>query len=123
MKFTTASWHYRFNTWFNDQIGICRPIYTVKPSICPYFWYTVSGIVCAIMIAPVIAVVFVLGRACGFLFHRAAVPVWDKVANSGISLRPRKPKSLSLAAEWLKAKKQRVCPIIEWEAPEESVST
>lgn len=103
MKISKDSWHYRLVWKFGDR--------SPRTNLCLYFWQVVGNVLKVIVLG-VIGVVF--------------FPIWGPAV--GISLlydlyrqkHPRKmreppePKGPSLIYLWVKAKKDRVCPKIEF---------
>ena len=129
------SWHYRWNNIFRDK-------YTTesKNTLCSYFWYTVfntlvpAGAMCLILVlfyligvdicleygwstwlsVPVgIILYLVVGTVAGVLIGIAWGAV--KLVRRGVEYAgDHKPEKASLVAEYLKAKKRKICPFIEF---------
>jgi len=75
---------------------------------------------------PWITTCIVVGAAIGSFMLKSKIDTWE----ASKPVKPYKPKEPSLFVETLKAKKSKVCPIIQWEdpsptmkAPETSLST
>lgn len=132
MKVRTDSWHYRMIRFWG-----WRP----SPSLCGYFWQAVfaslsafgmgsmlslmAGTVLYAFVVSPIAVYFsyfihvptdMLGRGLFILAFELSIAL---VTSIGVYLggRRRKPGRPALVGEYLRAKKEKVCPTIEfvWE--------
>jgi len=129
MKVSTNSWHYRLIDWLD--FNHCR-------NLCAYFWQAVLAVVLATVVFPV-AGVFTLVVATMPLWHmfhwNFAITVFaigaafieiivllfllrtivkdrheeEMLAGERESLEP------SLAYSWLKAKHDKICPLIEFD--------
>jgi hypothetical protein len=100
MKISRKSWHYRFLKWMR-----CSPI---PDNLCGYFWVVVLA---GLAIAAISTVAVVLSPIW--------VPAWVycKLQDRFDEKFPPKEKPArepGLLRQWLKAKKDRVCPLLEW---------
>ena len=117
MKVNRKSWHYRLL----DQTMNGRPESEYN-NLCSYFWALVFTLVLKL---PVVG--------CFILFVIATSPIWGLVC-LGVYLYDRRDRRLrksaglnpwqewpepekepSLLRAWLRAKKEKVCPVIEYE--------
>lgn len=101
MQISRRSWHYRVAKWYLGQSPMPR-------TLCGYCWLLVVGIpvtsaifvVCAVVCAPIIfIIVLAMGASDAVRASRRA--------------RSSSPQP-SLIRAWIRAMKQRVCPILEW---------
>jgi hypothetical protein len=132
MLISRYSWHYRFNEWFTYNISGGK---VEKSSLCPYFWATVSRlVVMAVFAASVITVVGMIGLGVALLgiatFTGNFAPLIILVSviaviafilflsvrkeeNGYIFLNPERSDD-SLVVNFAKAKKNKVCPMIQY---------
>ena len=102
----TTSWHYRLQDFFDSPHS---------DNLCQYFWKTMGALfllLLAIPLSPFIAIGF------GAAYIKEEYPdAW--------SWRPsnKKSKERGLLMSWLKAKKDKVCPLIEYEYPDKEKIT
>ena len=94
------SWHFRLNQWIGG------PLYR-PTNLCVYFWQTVTSIVFGVIfvfLAPPFLV-------CSGLWAgiRSLWKLWRR-PNHEASTLPREP---NLVVEYLKARKRRICPLLE----------
>lgn len=135
MKISTKSWHYRLV----DLAGWDHP-----RSLCAYFWAVVlapvkilvfaSGFLCAVVVAcgPVVQFFFDAPRAwsvmggildvsllTALLVHlvmdRRYQERHARIMRGDFNDLVRKPREPSLLREWLRAKHEKVCPMLEFE--------
>ena len=106
MQIATSSWHYRFLR-FTDS--------TIPHNLCCYFWMVViklvvaaAIIVCGVLLVPIwlpgliiICVVACVGERLQLTYRR-----W-------VYSRPKERRP-SLVMAWLRAKKDKVCPVLEF---------
>lgn len=112
MKISKRSWHYRFMKFATDksdlvdgelpQMSLCKYVACLIFLLIwgPIFWS--AALVIIIVLSP-----FLIGAAllCAWEDYRAKHPC-----------PPREPFwSRTLIGKWLKAKKDKACPLIEWE--------
>lgn len=136
MKIDKTSWHYRWlYTSFRDDPPPTRT------NLCAYFWRCVAAAPCLLVV--VVGILAFVPPVLAFLLVATIVSIpvqylrgfrpsgpwrrivsrtdftlpfeekfWtrDEVAEGGATHGP------SLVAQWLRAKKERVCPIVEFEA-------
>ena len=117
------AWHYRMLIWLNKK---------PSPSLCAYFWQVVSAVAWPLiaLCATIYLVIYFTGifaqldwvqSALVFIFF---VGLWNvmcvlfniaayiaKQIGSGVS---RSVKKNGLLSEYLKARKNKVCPLIEF---------
>jgi len=134
MKIKRSSWHYRYLSNF----GVVENSWQAE-NLCKYFWKTVFF--CTVI--PTIAVLLAIFASIPFWIYLVLLDAdwWVLSALAGIAdiivlgflwqqyrdylrkvgkLAPKKskpyvPKEPSLFVQWLKAKKQKICPIIEFD--------
>jgi hypothetical protein len=105
MKVSKRSWHYRFMKFMTAQStlehGELPPM-----NLCAYvtdlgFKITVFPLLCCVFCLAVPIIGVVLGIS------------W--LANKTVLWWEERPPSPSIAVAWLKAKKEKMCPMLEWE--------
>ena len=121
MKISKSSWHYRFNNSLNGSKNVSN-------SICGYFWQIVGGVI------GITLSVFMLGL-CAYLLLTPAltsvvpekyVPPSDVtkyimyfdiflLCVAGLCVSYNKSSFLRLCGAYLKAIKNKMCPLIEFE--------
>lgn len=132
MNVSKKSWHYRLNTFLNNEYKVEE-----KDTLCSYFWYTVWNILwCVILAVGATAGMYILGRGFAADF---GYPMWTSVflgavffavifaCTAGLLCSAyysiKGVKSLlgkatggkeSLFVSYLKAKKRKICPMIDF---------
>ena len=93
VQISQRAWHYRYLVWLQ----------TAAPdNLCAYFW-------------KVVACTTVLPLALLVMFPAIVVVVGSRVATDWfIDRRCGRTRPPSLVAAWLRAKKAKVCPLLEW---------
>ena len=133
MKINKSSWHYRYMKWVDEKHG---GLYGFPPkNLCQYFWMFVWALlkipllfVITGLIVGGFLYVLLLGFAWPFYtFEGLLIPQFISfvcvciamigLLSNFIYMRSEEsPDSVcSLAVNYLKAKKQKVCPIIKYE--------
>lgn len=111
MKISRKSWHYRWLSWWLKHTSPpLKPVPDPPNDLCSYFWllvysftfYPVGMLFICILMSP-FAIIFGLCYIVEYLWGRY------------IKSEEKKEKKEWLATSWLRAKKQKVCPLIEWE--------
>ena len=116
MKINRKSWHYRWNKGFYS--------YFHPDNLCEYFWKTVFSLALPMAIISIMILLFVL------LVNSAITDPWGAligISAVGSLIFPiiaivllryyfpsTKTKQERLVGEYLKAKKNRICPMIEY---------
>src|SRR6266496_4705118 len=117
MKVRKNSWHYRLFCFYKDPDGEGRKYnhgelrHRQQPkNLCRYFWFLVLGTLFIPFAAIGVALVFL-----AMLFVAGIAYLWDlrPVTVKKREKLERAPKEPNLVLEFVKAKKNRVCPIIE----------
>lgn len=93
ITFSKSSWHYRLHIWIHgDEYpeDLCN--------FCTYVWRTIS----AMILAPI---VYVLERTSRYP---------NEPELKGVVPKPCEPHQPNILVEYLKAKKNRYCPVIDW---------
>ena len=108
MKINTNSWHYRLNHRMNPRY--------MPNKLCGYFWHTVTNIIAVIMAIAGTLVIFVL---LILLLVNAPLVFCSSVLLISGSIRTaqaihRSQPRENLLFTWMKAKKRKVCPYIEF---------
>jgi hypothetical protein len=57
---------------------------------------------------------FVLCGVIGFMFLTEAIQEKRNEARRNLTIKPRKPKQPNILVEYIKARKEKVCPRIDW---------
>jgi hypothetical protein len=113
MKIKRSRWHYRLLNWFTEG--------NVPTNLCSYFWNLIGRLIFILMLS---------GVALGALY--AAVKYWQQALLTagfilgltliiigsfylGEWLRGRRKSKPGLVMSFLKAKKDKVCPLLEFE--------
>lgn len=104
MRISKSSWHYRISKWLTPEeylVGRELP----PTSLCAY----VGNLTLCLLTFPILTVIF----SPLLLF----VVIADYL-DSKKSTEPEKPKQprepKTLLGKWLKARKDKVCPLLEW---------
>ena len=120
MKLSKKSWHY----WLLRKTGYYDSHF-VQVNLCWYFWQVMATLFIKMPVIFVIAVLTVVLAPIWLpLFGLICLGVWVyskwedrqlqlKIA-AGMHPWDSWPKKPSLFRAWLKAKKDKVCPVIEW---------
>jgi len=115
MQVSSRSWHMRLVRWLDDD-------YQPK-NLCKHFWM----ILLHLALLPLLGILFlgivgILSLFFVLIFpiygHRASQkiggedvrPWWVRISKEP---KPKKHRESNIFIEWVKAKKQRVCPLIE----------
>lgn len=119
MKISKQSWHYKLNRAMGSDIS---------NGLCMYFWQTVfslvfAAVVCAGLLGFVYATVCIpwqIWDASVRLEATIAALIWTVVGglyfwSRWYDYRQEHPRSPSVITAYLKAKKQKVCPTLEFE--------
>ena len=130
MKIKKDSWHYRFIKWTGKD---------PSPNLCNYFWQVVGPplfvtLIALLLVIAVAGMIFEHGWSLlwmiplGLLGGAVLILIIASVALGYETLRekyfgpkpvkepkPEKEKKPNIFIEWLKAKKAKVCPILEFE--------
>jgi hypothetical protein len=130
MKINKKSWHYRYYAWTYDKIEETTPPY--RTNLCRYFWrFPLASLVMLFLFVlfPVAIVgsvsfaTFFIGRS---MYHHLGW--WNVLVVAGIAaivyltrLRGKisNNETVQLVGAYVAAKKQGVCPLIEFEDDDE----
>lgn len=122
MKIKTSSWHFKlqkglwsrsgpwpFGHTFNDY----RTVDDAPRSLCGYFWVTVFSVLVSVPYLLIFGGAWVLWKVVIRPFGRFVVL---PVINVIIAIEPERDeeKQPGLLREYIKAKKSRMCPLIEY---------
>ena len=91
MQMRRGAWHYRYLTWLGAHPN--------TDNLCAYFWHVVFALA-ALALVPVAVVV--------------AAPMVGIGIAGGLICRRFKKRGPTLLGAWLRAKKAKICPRIEW---------
>ncbi len=129
MKISKSSWHYKLIKRYEEEPA---------NNLCVYFWQVVLGLLIPVFIIGAVSfiiffiisdtLIFMSG-VIGFILFvlflvYVGLPLYDKyiepfynkyIKREPKPLKPKKDKKPNLTIEYLKAKKQKICPILEWE--------
>jgi len=135
MKISSNSWHWKLNQFAHTKMTEDR-----KYSLCKYFWLTVASVLLSMLmvftalfaisfiVMPTLALfdviennpatsvqaaifcAFVIG--CGFMLLKE---YYKETIKPKIYGSTRQPKRVNIAFEYVKAKKSKICPILEVE--------
>lgn len=136
MKVSRDSWHYKLvsalvNDWpKRDLCGYMRQVCLAL------FVSALTLIPCVLIVVSLIAPIWLVetgasevSQGCGLLIAMGVI-LWGAMLCVGVTQllkwcldklsghlrsKPKEVKRPSIATEWLKAKKQKICPIIEFE--------
>jgi hypothetical protein len=107
MKISKRSWHIRYLRFWGVEFE------KLPKSLCGYFWTLCLHLTIVpafmVMTSPIWIPIVALGAMLAWLEEKEAA---RKAKQELIPKSPRGPRTLLGA--WLKAKKEKVCPIIEW---------
>lgn len=124
MKMNRQSWHYRLVQFLPGEAKFQIRDGT---NLCRYFWLvmccvfikipaltliSVTALILSPLLIPCIGIVVLV---CWCLDKREKAQQKAKLA-AGIYPWEDFPQKPSLVREWLRAKKEKVCPMIEWES-------
>ena len=103
MKISKKSWHYRLIKLFH--LGELP-----KMSLCNYVWNLIFFLLVFIILIPFFLIIlgfYIVGTIGDWILKKLpeSKPKPPKP--------PREPKTL--LGKWMKAKKEKVCPLLEWE--------
>lgn len=130
MKINTDSWHFKlYKEWsssaFNFELGY------KSLSLCKYFWSVVLAVIATILMAlmPLVAIGFlawmiwdligwwtlmIIPSIVGFLGLAALIGyIIERKKYSGPQTKTKEPTPDTLVTSYIKAKKQKVCPLLE----------
>ena len=140
MRIDTKSWHYR---WLWKSFREWKP--PERTNLCAYFWRCVAAVpilvASAVGLVVLIPFVFVAVVVIGTVGSIVRIPIqyargfrpsgpWGRILSRSDFVVPIEDKfwtrrqgtpnarQPSLLASWLRAKKERVCPIVEFEGLE-----
>ena len=114
-------WHYRLNNWLRKKAHI-DPLRS-RISLCAYFWLYVAllvGIIVAICISPIILLILgIVMLICHEQDRRDAKrPLtereYDEMWMAKRAKKAARKKKVNLFVEFFKAKKNRVCPLLDF---------
>lgn len=114
MKISKKSWHYRWLLFMNQY-----KIDNMPKSLCGYFWSLVISLFGVPVFFVAVSPVILFGCICAGLYYSYWWIV-DKYKNHRDKKRIArgepvcKHREPSLFRKWLKAKKEKVCPLIEF---------
>lgn len=119
MKIRKSAWHYRFYTFGFESYYEGR----ITANLCSYFWRTVWGMFKTLIIFAILSgIVIGLGSIVyQFPFYSSSAVVALVILIVGSHYKWRIPRRDSAKREpgllrsYLKAKKDKVCPLIEFE--------
>jgi len=103
MKVSKKSWHYRLIFWYDHY---------VPQNLCDYFWALMKSMLIVGLLA-VTAPVWGPAMAVHYLFERYDDWRFEKMIADHES-GPPPPKPPGIIMSFLRAKKQKVCPLIEF---------
>ena len=116
MKLSKSSWHY----WLLRKTGYYDSHF-VQVNLCWYFWQVMATLFIKL---PLIFTIIILMVALAPIWSPFCLVCWlhskwdDKQIRlkreAGLGYWDPWPKQPSLLRAWLKAKKDKVCPVIEW---------
>lgn len=113
MKLSRSSWHYQLlrRTGYYDW-------HFTQANLCWYFWQVMATlfiIFLAVLLSPLwIPVVGLIFLGCWW-YGKWEDKEMERRKAAGLTWNEPWPKKPSLIRAWFKAKKDKVCPIIEWE--------
>ena len=103
MKISKKSWHYRLTKWVTPKEKLVNGEIPYT-NFCDYFGH----LICLLFIGlPLFAVLTVL---------LSPVILWEWMVEKGWIKKPEEGRRepTTLFGKWFKAKKEKVCPVIEW---------
>lgn len=129
MKISKSSWHYGLYRFIRNVpesprhlipwADVPRQDYPVSKSLCPYAWTIFLGLVgvfftalALIVLGAVAAPFFVLYKAARWLDRSVRMPEIH-LSKRERKPKPRKEKHPSLVLAFVKARKEKACPMIE----------
>ena len=124
MNVSKKSWHYKLNLLFDDSEDWM--VRYRRYNLCKYFWTTVSRLALFALLGGFIALV-IFGSISialepggvflltGFVTLLASIPISFVAVSKFRSLGwTNDPQSFNLVKEYMKAKKSKLCPMIEF---------
>ena len=120
MKINRNSWHYRFMDWVltsrlvwlsDDKTGMDTREWRLN-NLCRYFWYFVFCFSWVLVHIPITLIVAPFIGATVLLV--GVIELFLEIGNLFPLRAEKKNKKPNLFLSFLKAKKQKVCPIIEY---------
>ena len=111
------SWHFKLVSGFFDRIDWS------SSNLCKYFWQVVWSIIMILLVIGVVAsviVVFIINWTITLTVIGCSTFIWLPIVaivyfrKLGINTEIKNPKQLNLLSEYLKAKKEKICPVIKF---------
>jgi hypothetical protein len=106
MKISKKSWHYRLAKWSMTEKGLVDGELE-QTSLCEYVSW-LAFLIC--LVTPTVSLFMIC--VSPFLLFGWIEEEYSSQKNAE-PLPPREPRTL--LGKWLKAKKEKVCPMLEWE--------
>jgi hypothetical protein len=132
MKISERSWHLRFVRWVNDDGAMFKRWFNPTPNdefnapyqphdLCRYFWAFVASIGMLLILIGIGGVTFLICQTVYWTWRVLSWVVWHALVSPAVSVwdaipkrhrrEPKGPPNLVVA--FIRAKKRRVCPLIE----------
>jgi hypothetical protein len=103
MKISKNSWHYRFLNYFDWPLKDAS-------NLCTYFW---GYVLCLLMLVLFCLLIPIFGIA--YLWMRVWESDWlENWRNKRKPLKDQRSKQPSIIVEYIRAKKNKICPPIEF---------
>lgn len=142
MKFSKNSWHYKLNRWMYDETfnntSLCPYFWLTVLSVlitpvvfvwktmgntwhdrvffmckCIFFCFAVI-VIFALLVGGILVTIFVLGMYYGLIVFVDKAKNWEEKKNKN-KIPIEKSKQPSILVGYIKSKKQKICPKLEWE--------
>ena len=96
MRISSKSWHLRLVRLFDDTY--------LPRDLCSYFWRVLFSIILLPILLPIISIIFIFV---------VVENISDRIYERRSRLGRKKEKKPNLFFEFIKAKKEKICPLIE----------
>jgi hypothetical protein len=101
MRLSKKSWHYRLMKYYTSESNLVNGE-LANISLCDYFPKLVLTLFLSVTVYIISSPIFLLILLADYLPE----------TKPPIKVKPKEPRTLF--GKWLKAKKEKICPLIEW---------
>lgn len=118
IKVNRKSWHFRLTDLWFSYLG------KSDSNLCKYFWEVVLSVFISLFVVGAVVgfiTIVVIHWQETFLVGLATCFIWVPLVaifylrQTGIKTQIENPERINLLSEYLQAKKEKICPIVEFE--------